>query len=171
MIEPEVRTGVNYPFQSSTRPDIQASIKRGELLATVVTEWGFDVAFERSDNFHKWLMAFEADLAKQTPSGVAYRGTYAVVVSSEKSAGNYRTIWAFDGFDAVQRFAEATSDASSQTEFNRLVRELMSFRDRAYGAGWSQSLLQPAASSARIETCLRLTRIRRRARVSADFGD
>src|SRR4051794_27793957 len=76
VIEPEVRTGVNYPFQSSIRPDIQAGIKRGELLATVVTEWGFDVAIERSDNFHKWLTAFEADLARQTPSGVTYRGTY-----------------------------------------------------------------------------------------------
>src|SRR5579862_5660167 len=81
VIEPEVRTGTQYAFMGAAAPDNQARVKRGELIGPIVSEWGFDVEFERADAFRKWLSTFEAEIAKACPQGVHYKGTYAVFAS------------------------------------------------------------------------------------------
>ena len=111
------------------------------LLGTLVIEWGYDVPFNRHDDFKKWLIANEASIAAAVPPDVTYRGTYAVSATSEKNSGLYRTIWAFTTLRALENFDDEMSSGSA---FARLIADLNAFRDRERGTDYSQQIHQPA---------------------------
>ncbi len=118
------------------------------FVAPVVIEWGFDVEDSKAKQFRRWLEDNEPTLAGCVPTGVHYRGTYAVFASSNPSLGAYRAIWAFDTLDALNSLHQQCSQTGSQ--FGRLVEELISFRDQRIGAGRSQQIYQPACQALRI---------------------
>lgn len=118
------------------------------FIGPLVIEWGFDVEDSKAQQFRRWLQDNEAALANAVPTGVQYRGTYAVFASAHPSLGAYRTIWALDTLDALNSFYGECSQTGSQ--FGRLVLELNSFRDRRIGAGRGQQIYQPAAQALRI---------------------
>ena len=138
-IEPEVRSGGFFPFcdllKHGEGADATVSCD-SVLLGALVIEWGYDVPFNKHEDFKDWLIENEAKIVKCQPDGVRYRGTYAVSATSEKHSGLYRTIWSFGTLHALETF----SDATHTLEFARLVDELNAFRDRERGADSSQAI-------------------------------
>jgi len=141
-----VRSGGIFPFcdllkHGEGKGEIEQLLKDSVLLGTLVIEWGYDVPFNRHDDFKKWLIANEASIAAAVPPDVTYRGTYAVSATSEKNSGLYRTIWAFTTLRALENFDDEMSSGSA---FARLIADLNAFRDRERGADYSQQIYQPA---------------------------
>jgi hypothetical protein len=145
-IEPEVRSGGFAPFCDLLRHDegkgeIIQLLQDSVLLGTLVIEWGYEVPFNKHDDFKKWLIFNEAGIAAAVPKDVTYRGTYLVSATSEKHSGLYRTIWGFRTLHALENFDDEMSSAST---FARLIADLTAFRDRERGANYSQQMYQPA---------------------------
>jgi hypothetical protein len=105
-----------------------------------IQEFGFTVKVGQEEAHQKWLMENEERLAKAYPEGTRYIGTFAVVMSTEKQAGNYRSFTELDSYAALDRLAAASKDGSS--EFGRLQREWSSFGDWDLNAPWSGGLFK-----------------------------
>ena len=152
----EVRSGVEFLFRDARKRGVPAdqqaviddAIGAGTLLAPFVVEWGFDVPYDRADQFRRWLLDNESRIARSSPAGVSYRGTYALSVGSNREAGQYRTIWTFESFNALQNLGGEVGDPTS--DFTSLLREFGSFRDRERGAPQTTQFFVPAAGSHRI---------------------
>jgi hypothetical protein len=141
-IEPEVRTDSSHPVGEVDDKDVNNRIESGYALGAYIVEWGYDVPEKRWDEFHKWLRDNEAKLAKAHPKGVFYKGTVVALFGpTHRPDGNYRTFWVLTSIDGVQSFWTHGSDV-----FKGLVRELLKFRDRTAGTGFSQ-LYQIAAGA------------------------
>jgi hypothetical protein len=69
---------------------------------------------------------------------VKYLGTFAMVFTSEKQSGFYKSYLELDSYGAMDRLAAATKDASS--DFGRLLRESTAFGDYDLNAPWSNGL-------------------------------
>jgi len=144
-IDPEVRSGGLVPFcdllkHDANQAEVQQLLDNSVLLGSLVIEWGYDVLFERHDEFKAWLIDNEAALAAAVPPGVTYRGTYIVTVSTDKHGGFYRTIWGFRTLSALDSFADSIHSGSP---FAELVSKLNSFRDRVRSRDYSQQYYQP----------------------------
>jgi len=143
-IEPEVRSGGFFPFcdllKHGEGADLTQLLGNSTLLGALVIEWGYDVPFDKHDDFKGWLIRNEAEIVKYQPKDIYYRGTYAVSATSEKRSGLYRTIWSFTTLHALETFSDAMHTGS---DFARLVDELCSYRDRERGADNSQQMYQP----------------------------
>ena len=136
-IRPEIRT-TQYAAIGVFEGEAKARIDNGQLIAAFVSEWGFDVPIARKTEFHKWLADNEANISAACPKGIQYKGTYVVCYSSEKGAGRYRTIWAFDGFNGIEQFRTAMA---ADSPFKKLVEELQGYRDMGDGTTWSDMFL------------------------------
>jgi hypothetical protein len=150
-IEPEVRTGVTFPFcdlikHGEGKADIEKLLADSVLLGSLVIEWGYNVPFNQHDAFKKWLIDNEVKIANAVPKDVTYRGTYAVSVSSEKHSGLYRTIWGFTTLHALETFGDEMHTGST---FAQLVADLNAFRDRDRGAEYSEQIYQPVRCALR----------------------
>ena len=152
----ETRSGVEFLFRDALKRGvpsdqqelIEESIKSGALLGPFVIEWGFDVPYERGEQFRRWLLDNEPRISRNSPEGVTYRGTYAVSVGTNREAGQYRTLWSFASFNAIQNLSGEASDGAS--DFGVLLQELASFRDRAREAPQTVQFLVPAAGAHRL---------------------
>ena len=150
-IEPEVRSGGIFPFcdlikHGEGKADIEKLLADSVLLGALVIEWGYNVPFDRHDDFKAWLIDNEVNIANAVPKDVTYRGTYAVSASSEKHSGLYRTIWGFTTLHALETFSDEMHTGST---FARLVADLNAFRDRDRGAEYSQQIYQPVRCAVR----------------------
>jgi hypothetical protein len=150
-IEPEVRSGGYFPFcdllkHGEGHEEIEHLLQDSVLLGALVIEWGYDVSFNKHEDFKKWLIANEASMVAAQPKDVTYRGTYAVSATSEKHSGLYRTIWSFRTLHALESFDAEMHTASA---FARLVADLSAFRDRERGADNSQQIYQPVRCAQR----------------------
>ncbi|MCK1518161.1 hypothetical protein IVB22_37920 [Bradyrhizobium sp. 190] len=144
-IDPEVRSGGYFPFCDLLKHDaspgeITQLLADSTLLGALVIEWGYDVPFDKHDEFKTWLIDNEKKIVTYQPEDVRYRGTYAVSATSEKRSGLYRTIWSFRTLHALETFSDAMHDGS---DFAQLVNKLCDFRDRDRGADSSQQIYQP----------------------------
>ena len=103
-----------------------------------IQEWGFTVKAGKEEEHQRWLLKNEKKLAAAHPKGTKYLGTFGVVFSSDKQAGNYRTLIELDSYAALDRMAAAMKDGKG--DFGRLLREASQFGDYDHAAGWSQGL-------------------------------
>lgn len=142
-VEPEVRTDMTITVTPGDNVrDRDTRIGKGELLGVYIVEWGYDVDEGQWDNFHKWLAKNEQRLASTCPGGVAYKGTYlAVFGPTHRTDGRYSTFWALNALDGIQNFG-----TKGGREFQKLLKEFLSFRDTAGRTGFSQ-LYQIAAGT------------------------
>lgn len=101
-------------------------------------EQGFTIKLGQEEAYQQWLVENEEAFAASFPEGTRYIGTFATVFSSEKTAGFYRAFTELDSYAALDRFAAAARDGSS--EFGRLIREQSRFGDYDLSAPWSNSL-------------------------------
>ena len=151
-IEPEVRSGGFFPFcdllkHGEGEGEIEQFLQDSVLLGALEIEWGYDIPFNKHDDFKAWLIAYEARIVASQPKDVRYRGTYAVSATSEKHSGLYRTIWSFRTLQALETFSDAIHTGS---EFAQLVDQLSAFRDRERGADNSQQFYQPVRCAHRL---------------------
>jgi hypothetical protein len=148
-----IRSGENFLFGGQNAGTVAAPAAQPApaqpvtRIGAVVLEWGFSVRDEVAAQFRRWLEDNEDELRQVTPQGVRYLGTFAVVAQSDLSLGDYRTIWSADSI-AETTAMEASFVAGGR--FGQLLTELNSFRDRRIGAGRSQQIYQPAASTHKI---------------------
>jgi len=151
-IEPEVRSGGFFPFcdllkHGDNEKEIQQFLQDSVLLGALVIEWGYDIPFNKHEEFKKWLISNEAKIVAAQPTDVRYRGTYAVSATSEKHSGQYRTIWSFRTLQALEEFSDAMHGGA---EFAQLVDQLSAYRDRERGADNSQQIYQPVRCAHRL---------------------
>lgn len=103
-----------------------------------IQEIGFTIKVGQEEAYQQWMMENEAALAASVPEGMKYVGTFAVVFSSEKKSGSYRTLVELDSYGALDRSAAAFKDPDG--EFGKLLRESSKFEDYAVEAPWSNGL-------------------------------
>ena len=103
-----------------------------------IHESGYSVKVGQEEAHQKWLIANEEKLAAAHPKGTKYIGTFAVVFSSEKRAGVYKTFVEMDSYGAMDTLAAAAKDGKS--EFGKLIRDWSKFGDYDWNAPWSNSL-------------------------------
>lgn len=121
----------------------QATYQTGKrsLLGPIVVEFGYDIVDH--DRFQRFLAFYEQALADSAPNGVRYRGTYVVNLSTEKSAGQYRTLWSFRSVNALNRIGAALKPGIGINQFGALMKRFRSLVDDRPGAGRSQQIYQP----------------------------
>jgi hypothetical protein len=103
-----------------------------------IQEFGYSVKPGMDEEHQAWLVANEQRLAESYPEGTSHIGVFATVFSSEKQAGFYRVFAELDSYAALDRFAAAAKDASS--DFGRLIREHSRFSDLSWNAPYSNGL-------------------------------
>ena len=119
------------------------------LLAPIVAEFGYDIRKDKETEFQDFLAFYEQILADQAPSGVRYRGTYLVNMSTEKTAGNYRTIWTFRSVNALNRIGAALESQDNISVFAATLKRFRSLVEDSPGAGRSQQIYQVAWGAVR----------------------
>lgn len=139
LIEPEVRTAMKFPTRLRRTRDIDNRIRQGRHIGAFVVEWGYDV--DNDEAFQRWLRQNEQALSNSSPDDVEYRGTYRVVISSEKEGGEYRTFWAFESMAAMEELG------ARKGRFGTLLRAFNRFRSKNPNAKFSQQILQTAAAT------------------------
>jgi hypothetical protein len=105
-----------------------------------IQESGFTIKVGQEEAHQKWLTENEERLAQVHPEGTRYLGTFAVVFTTDKEAGLYRSFVELDSYAAIDRLAAASKDASG--EFGRLLREWTAFGDWDVHAPWSNGLFK-----------------------------
>lgn len=154
-LEPVIRSGDTFlfrdPLKRGTTAEeqdvIRESLAGGYLIGTFVVEWGYNIKKGQHGRFRRWLLDNERHLAASAPEDVAYKGTYVVTSSTEKQAGEYRTIWTFISLRGPQNLAARLAD--QQAPFTRLWNELNEFRD-GDSPTRSQQNYSPAATAVRL---------------------
>lgn len=105
-----------------------------------IQEFGYTVKVGQDEAHQRWLVENDTRLRAAAPAGTTYIGTFAVVLSSEKSAGSYRMLFQLDSYGAMDVHAAAGKDPNG--EWGRLIRESSQFMDTNPAAPWSSSLLK-----------------------------
>jgi hypothetical protein len=108
---------------------------------SLLQEQGFNIKRGKEEAFQKWTADNDAALKKSTPPGVEYLGTYAVTMSTEKHAGEYRVLWRLESFASFDVMHEAVRD--EKNEWGRLNREVTKFLDLPIGGEFSSSVYRP----------------------------
>lgn len=157
LLEPEIRSGDKFllrdPFggkaASTAGKKADERVKQNRAVGAIVVEWGYDVPAAKLQGFMDFLNTHEVALldAQNTlgvPAGVRYRGTYSVFSSSEKGAGQFRTIWSYKDFGDLDLMSD---EYEAGTTFASLIRLLRSFADDSPGAARSQQIYLLASSS------------------------
>lgn len=138
-VKPEIRTGVDFPIRQRMLSDNEGNMAMG----AIVIEWGYDVRDGADAEFRAWLRDNESKLSDALAStGVGYRGTYIVSVSTERGSGRYRTFW---GLEQMGRIELLGSPDQVSSEFARLLGQFMSYRATASRAPSSTGIYQIAA--------------------------
>lgn len=112
-------------------------------MGNFIFDNGFDIQEGKTGDFVKWLSANEAAVREATPAGLEYIGTYAVVQSSEKTAGRFRALWGGNSYGDMDTFATAAGTG----DFGRLVDEMFRFTDQGNSANQSSSILKSATAT------------------------
>ena len=107
----------------------------------LILEQGFNVKRGQEEAFQKWTEDTDELTRKASPPGVEYLGTYIAMLSSEKEAGEYRTLWRIESMAAFDAMEEAARDPES--DWGRINREVTEFMDLPIGGQYSFSVLRP----------------------------
>ena len=154
-LKPEIRSGDKFVLDGGdanataalSQSTAQEMVDDGVLVGMIVREIGYNITKGREAEFTGWLLDNEQAMADAAPNAVTYRGSFAVLSASEKRTGDYRTIWAFDSMGSTQNLSAELANAGS--EFGRLYREFLAYRDADSEAESRQEWL-PAVCAKRI---------------------
>ena len=105
-----------------------------------IQEFGYTVKIGQDEAHQRWFEENDAALRGAMPAGSKYIGTFAVVISSEKQAGSYRTLFELESYATMDGLAAASKDPNN--EFGRLLRESSKFLDTDLAAPWSSAILK-----------------------------
>ena len=102
-----------------------------------IAEYGFDVKKGQAQDFQRWLSENESKLAAACPKGIEYIGTYAVVQTSEKHTGGFRSLLRMESYGSQDTLAAAMKEGGAYAD---LFMEMTKFIDQDRGADWSSNL-------------------------------
>jgi hypothetical protein len=105
-----------------------------------IQSFGYTVRVGQDEAHQKWVIANDERLKAAAPAGSKYLGTFAVVIGTEKQAGNYRFLMELDSYAAMDTAAAATKDPKN--EWAKLVMESSRFADLDLNAPWSNELMK-----------------------------
>jgi len=108
---------------------------------SLIWEQGFNIKRGKEEAYQKWMTENDAAYKEAAPPGVEYLGTYIVVMSSERQAGEYRTLLRIESFASVDTMFELARDEKSV--WGRLSREETKFWDLPVGAEFSFGIYRP----------------------------
>jgi hypothetical protein len=106
----------------------------------LIQEFGYTVKVGSDEAHQQWLVDNDAALKASAPPGSTYIGTFAVVLSTEKQAGSYKTLIGLDSYGAMDAAAASSKDPDDPNA--RLLREWSQFFDLDLAAPWSNTLLK-----------------------------
>lgn len=106
----------------------------------LIQEFGYTVKVGQDEAHQQWLTANDAAMRAAMPAGNSYIGTFAVVISTEKQAGSYKTLIGLESYGAMDTGAAAMKDPNG--EYGRLLRDLSQYFDTDLAAPWSSALLK-----------------------------
>jgi len=106
----------------------------------IVDVQGFCIRLDKQVEFQEWVVENEERIRKSYPPGIEYGGVYAVVLSSEKNAGEYCWMDILDSYGAMDRGAALAKDPAS--DYAMIGQEFLKFLDAERSAGWSHTLLK-----------------------------
>ena len=84
-----------------------------ETGMSLILEQGFSIKRGKEEAFQHWLSETDELTKKSAPEGVEYLGTYVVWFGSDRTGGEYRSLWRLDSFAAFDRMEEAARDAEN----------------------------------------------------------
>jgi hypothetical protein len=89
-LSPDVRSGTTFTYDGSGGAT--------DPIQFVIVAWIYTVEFDQRPNFAQKIENFEDDIARlpAANTGVAYRGTYSVSISSALLEYEYRTFWGLE---------------------------------------------------------------------------
>jgi hypothetical protein len=105
-----------------------------------IQEFGYTVKVGQDEAHQKWTIENDARLRAAAPAGSKYLGTFAVVMGSEKQAGNYRFLMELDSYAALDTSAAVAKDPKS--DWSKLLMESSRFIDLDLAAPWSNVLMK-----------------------------
>ena len=114
-----------------------------------IQEFGYTVKVGQDEAHQAWLIESEERLAAAHPEGTRYLGTFAMIFTSEKRSGFYKTYVEMDSYAAMDRLSAAGKDAS--TDFGSLIRESSKFVDYDLNAPWSNGLYKAVVDATIID--------------------
>ena len=106
----------------------------------LIQSFGYTVRVGQDEAHQKWVIANDARLKAAAPAGSKYLGTFAVVIGTEKRAGNYQFLMELDSYAAMDAVAAAGKDQTS--EWTKLLIESSRFTDLDLAAPWSNELMK-----------------------------
>ena len=105
-----------------------------------IQEFGYTVKVGKDEAHQKWTIENDAALKAAAPAGSKYLGTFAVVMSTEKTAGFYKFLLELDSYAAMDTIAAAAKDPNNA--WAKLLRDSSAFTDLDLNAPWSSTLLK-----------------------------
>lgn len=111
----------------------------------LIVETGFTVKLGQEAAYQTWLAENEEKIAAVQPAGAKYLGTFAVMFSSEKEAGPYRSLIELDSYATLDAYAALFKDETS--ELGSLTVEESQFIDYSPNAPWSNQLYKLVADT------------------------
>lgn len=106
----------------------------------LIQEFGFTVKVGHDEAHQQWMKEHGSAFAAAMPKGTSYIGTFAVVLSSEKTSGSYKTLIGLESYGAMDALAAAGKDPANA--YSELLRDWSQFIDTNYAAGWSNVVLK-----------------------------
>ena len=105
-----------------------------------IQEFGYNVKAGKEVAHQQWLIKNHDALVRSQPKGTRYIGTFVVVLSSEKNAGGYRSLYEMDSYGAMD--AQAAQRKDPESEDSKLTAEWSAFWDVDLAAPWSSTLMK-----------------------------
>lgn len=112
-------------------------------MSTFIWDNGYDIKEGKTSDFVKWLTANEEALRAAMPAGLEYLGTYAVVQSSDRTTGQFRTLLGGGSYGDMDTF----SAAGGSGELGRLMNEMFSHVDQDNASNGCQFTLKSATAT------------------------
>ncbi|MEX0630500.1 MAG: hypothetical protein WD508_07650 [Chloroflexota bacterium] len=121
-------------------------MEAGGTVVRFIYEIGFTVKLGKEEAYQTWLAENEAKIAAAQPPGTKYLGTFAVIFTSEKTAGFYRSFSELDSYAVIDTYAALMKDEKS--DLGRLMRDESQFVDYDPNAQWSNGLYKLVVDAA-----------------------
>lgn len=103
-----------------------------------IHQQGYTVRAGQDEAHQRWIVENDDALRAASPPGLRYIGTFGVIFSSEKTGGGYIRLVELESYAAMDTWAEAMKDPTS--EWARLNIEREQFLDPDVGSPWSNGL-------------------------------
>lgn len=112
-------------------------------MSKFIFDNGYDVQEGKTSAFVAWLTANEEALRSAMPAGIDYIGTYAVVQSSHRETGQFRSLFGANSYGDMDTFSAAVGSG----KLGELMNDMFKHTDQSNAANVSQFTLKSATAT------------------------